>query len=283
MSVGESLGIVCGKGIMPRLIAAGARDAGLRVVGIGLRHTHDHDFPAMCHAFHCVSVPKLGRQLRILRREGVRQAVLVGKVEKTRMYDPLSMIRHIPDLATMGWWFFRLDRHDRRPQQVLRSIAEEFARGGIELVDTTRYLLDHMADDGPMTRNTPTAGHQRDIDFVLPLIDRLTQLDIGQAIAVREADVVAVEAIEGTDAMIERAGRLCPRGGWVLVKMARPDQDKRFDVPVVGVSTIAQMKRWGGECLAIEAGGVIMLDKAEVIRAADEAGISIVGVRRSDP
>jgi UDP-2,3-diacylglucosamine hydrolase len=119
----------------------------------------------------------------------------------------------------------------------------------------------------------------RDVEFALPIVRRLGELDIGQAVAVAQREVIAVEAIEGTDALIRRAGELCRAGGWVLVKVAKPRQDPRFDVPTVGVQTIENLKAAGAACLAVEAGKVILLDKPEVLAAADRLGIAIVGVK----
>lgn len=281
MSTSEPLGIICGKGLLPSLIAEGARQAGVRVVGLGLRGTFDADFPGRCDEFVAAAPFRMGEHLRKLRRRGVTRAVMVGKVEKTSMYHPWRLFRQLPDLKTIRWWF-GLDAADRRTNRLLASLAEAYGQGGIQITDSTEYITDHLAGPGPMTRHAPTASRQRDIDFGLPLVDHLTALDIGQCIAVREGDVIAVEAIEGTDAMIERAGRLCRIGDWTLIKLARPDQDARFDVPVVGESTIRQMHRWGGRCLAVEAGKVIMLNKPAVIALANELGVTVVGVRRGD-
>jgi DUF1009 family protein len=135
-----------------------------------------------------------------------------------------------------------------------------------------------MAGVGTMTRGEPSTQQMADIRFALPIVKRMGDLDIGQSVAVRDREIIAVEAIEGTDAMMERAGRLCRKGGWTLVKMAKPQQDMRFDVPVVGVPTIENLKRCGGACLAVESGRVIMIDKPEVIAKAEALGIAIVGV-----
>lgn len=164
---------------------------------------------------------------------------------------------------------------------MLGALADELGRGGITLIDTTRYIPEHLAGEGVLTRRGPTAAQQADIDFGWPVLMRMNDLDIGQAIAVKNRDIVAVEAIEGTDAMIRRAGELCRGfrgGGWVLLKGPRPDKDMRFDVPTVGVQTIQALKDAGAKVLAVAAGKVILADKPALLKAADDAGVVVVGV-----
>ncbi len=208
--------------------------------------------------------------------------MMVGVVQKTRMYDPLVAVRSLPDLRAIRLWY-RVLRHDRRSQTLLTALADELSSNGIELIDTTRYIPQHMATPGVLTRRQPTAQQSADIAFGWPILMRMNDLDIGQAIAVKDRDVIAVEAIEGTDGMIRRAGGLCKSGGWVLVKGPRPDKDRRFDVPTVGVKTIEAIKAAGGSCLAVAAGSVILAEKEKVLAAADEAGIAIVGMEHDPP
>ncbi|MFQ5492236.1 MAG: LpxI family protein, partial [Phycisphaerae bacterium] len=134
-----------------------------------------------------------------------------------------------------------------------------------------------LAPEGVLTARSPNAAQRKDIDFGWTLAKELGRLDIGQAIAVKETEVIAVEAIEGTDRMIERAGRLCRHGGWALIKVAKPDQDMRFDVPTVGVQTIENLKKNGAAMLVLEAGKTLIIDRQAVTSAADNAGIVVVG------
>jgi DUF1009 family protein len=145
-------------------------------------------------------------------------------------------------------------------------------------VDTTAYIDSHLAQAGVMTRRQPSAKEWTAIRFAWPVLMRLNELDIGQAVAVKEGDVIAVEAIEGTDAMIDRAGALCQRGGWVMAKGADASKDRRFDVPTVGEATIERLKANGCQCLALTAGQVILVEREKVLEAADQAGIAVVGV-----
>jgi len=271
------LGLIAGQGRLPVMVARGVRAAGRRVVCVGLSDQFDAELQEHCDAFAEAGIIRIGRWIRLLRRFGAAEAVLVGRVGKARMYEPFRLLRQMPDWRAAKLWY-RVLRHDKRNARLLAAVAEELGRGGITVIDSTTYIADHLADAGVMTRTRPTAAQEADIAFARPLVAGLNELDIGQAIAVKEREVIAVEAIEGTDRMIARAGELCRAGGWVLVKAAKRDQDMRFDVPTVGPATIAKLKEAGGKCLAVEAGKVILVDKPAFLAAADRAGIAVVGI-----
>lgn len=227
---------------------------------------------------------RLGSWARSLGRLGVRHAIMVGKVDKaTILHDPLRLFRNLPDLTTLVAWY----RHkrgdgqlakDRRSHVFLGAIADFLDRSGVQLLDSTLPIPDQLANAGVMTRRAPTAEQRADIEFAWPLLTQILRLDIGQAIAVRERDVIAVEAVEGTDRMIQRAGQNCRAQGWTLLKGARAGHDRRSDVPTVGVATIHNLYEHGGRCLALASGDVIMIDKPQMVALADELGIAIVGV-----
>ncbi|MDX1564999.1 MAG: UDP-2,3-diacylglucosamine diphosphatase LpxI [Phycisphaeraceae bacterium] len=272
------IGLIAAQGQLPLITARGIRAAGREVACVGLREQFDQTLPELCDRFGTAGVIQLGRWIRLLRRFDVREAVMVGRVAKVRMYDPLRLVRQLPDWRAINLWYRKL-RHDKRNDAILGAIAEELARSGIQLIDSTRYIPEHMAEEGVMTASRPTAQQQADIDFALPIIRQMGALDVGQSIAVKEREIIAVEAIEGTDRMIERAGQLCPSGGWTLVKVAKPQQDTRFDVPTIGSGTIQYLKKHGGSCIAVEAGAVIMVDKPALIEEANRARVALVGVR----
>ncbi|MBI1370931.1 MAG: DUF1009 domain-containing protein [Planctomycetes bacterium] len=274
----EPIGLIAGQGRLPVLTATGMRSAGRRVVCVGLRDQFDVALPPLCDDFSTAGIIQIGRWIRLLKRAQVREAVMVGRVKKVRMYDPLHMFRQLPDWRAAKLWFGKL-RHDKRNDAILSAVADELAAEGIALIDSTKFIPQELAAPGTMTRREPTADQRADIDFALPIVARMGDLDIGQSIAVRDREIIAVEAIEGTDRMIERAGQLCKRGGWTLVKIAKPQQDMRFDVPTIGLNTIANLAKNGATCLAVEAGKVILLDKPQLLEAADKAGIAILGVR----
>ncbi len=273
----DPIGLIAGRGVVPVLEARGMRAAGARVVCVGLRGQYEAGLPGECDAFAEAGVARPGRWVGLLRRWGAREAVMIGGVRKAKMYGPWLWLREAPDLRALRLWYREL-RHDRRNQTVLRAVAGELSRSGIELIDSTRYIPEHLAAAGPMTRRRPTAAQEADVAFAWPILMRMNDLDIGQAIAVKDRDVIAVEAIEGTDAMIRRAGELCRRGGWTLLKGPKPDKDMRFDVPTVGVETIESLASAGGTCLAVAAGKVILADKPAVLAAAERAGVAVVGV-----
>lgn len=272
------IGLIAGAGRLPVLTARSIRAAGRRVACVGLRGQFDPELPSCCDEFKSAGVVQLGRWIRLLRRFGAREAVMVGRVAKQRMYDPHRLLRQLPDWRAIRLWYRTL-RHDKRNNALLGAVADELHRAGITLLDTTRYIPEHLADEGVMTRCQPTAAQRADIAFAIPLALRLGELDIGQSLAVKEREIVAVEAIEGTDAMIRRAGELCKAGGWTLLKIAKPRQDLRFDVPTVGIQTIRNLQAAGAACLAVEVGKVILLDKPRFLQEADEARIVVVGIR----
>ena len=272
------IGLIAGQGTLPVIVARGMRAAGRRVACIGLADQYVPELPALCDDFAEAGVVQLGKWLRLARRFGVREAVMVGRVSKARMHDPLRVFRQLPDWRAFNLWYRKL-RHDRRSATLLTALAEDLAKEGLVLIDSTTFIPDHMASEGTMTRRAPTAEQLGDIEFGWRLLKQVGSLDIGQAIAVREKDVIAVEAVEGTDRMIERAGELCRKRGWTLLKTARPGHDMRADVPTIGVSTVEKMNAAGGGCIAVGVGRVILVDRPAVLAAADRLGIAIVGVR----
>ncbi|MBX3322850.1 MAG: UDP-2,3-diacylglucosamine diphosphatase LpxI [Phycisphaeraceae bacterium] len=272
------IGLIAGGGQLPIAIARGLREIGHPVHGLGLSRQYSRDLPRMCSSFHEVALLRIGSWARILRNQGVRHAIMVGNVDKAKlMHDPWRALRNIPDFRTAVAWYRHI-RHDRRSHAVLAAIAEELDKEGVSLLDSTFPIPDQIASAGVMTQKRPTPAQMADIEFVWPILSDMLRLDIGQSIAVRDRDVIAVEAVEGTDRMIERVGRLCKARGWVLCKGARVGHDRRSDVPTVGVRTIEHMYANGGRCLAVAVGNVIMLEREKMIDAADRLGVSIIGV-----
>jgi DUF1009 family protein len=279
--VSATVGIIAGQGTLPFLVARGMRAQGRRVHCVGLRGQWEEGLPACCDAFQEAGVLQLGRWIRLFRRAGVTEVTMVGRVSKKQMHDPwlmLKALRDLPDWRTVDLWFRRL-RHDRRSATLLRVVADDLAKEGVILIDSTRYIPDHMATEGTMGSVAPDARAQADIAFGWPLLEKVGGLDIGQAISVRERDVIAVEAVEGTDAMIRRTGELCRARGWTLLKSARPGHDMRADVPTIGVQTIEGLAKAGAGCVALGVGRVILVDRPAVLAAADRAGIAVVGVK----
>jgi DUF1009 family protein len=272
----ETLGLIAGQGMFPRLVARGAKAAGRRVVCCGLGDNPDPAIRDEVDFYQRVGLARLGQWSRVLRKHGVKQAVMVGRVGKAQIHSPWRYFQYVPDIRTLRVFFTRL-RNDKRDHAVLLAVVDELAKDGIELIDSTAYCKDHLATPGLMTRREPTAGQLTDAEFGFPLCKMVSTHDIGQAIAVLDKDVLAVEAIEGTDRMIERAGQFGRRGGWTMIKVANIHQDMRIDVPSVGVATIEKLAAAKCGCLVLEAGKTMMIDKPAVIARAEAAGISILG------
>lgn len=274
-----TLGLIAGEGEFPMMVARGAKRAGRRVVVVGLKNNYDAGMPSLADAFYPAGVARLGKWIRCLRREGVTEAVMAGRVRKS---TPMGMSRwrlilaYLPDWTSIRLWF-RASR-DRRNDALLAAVADELQKHGVTLIDSTTYCSEAMASDGPMTRATLSAQLTSDLAFGLPIAQAVGRLDIGQAIIVREGDVIAVEAIEGTDAMIERAASLCPGGGWMLIKLAKPNQDMRFDVPTIGPNTIEKLVRHKAGALVVEAGKTLMVERERTIALADAARLPLIGV-----
>ena len=271
------MGLIAGEGQLPVLVARGMRSQGLRVSCVAFRGHADAALEACCDDFTEVSLYRPGSWIRRLRARGVRDTVMVGRVAKARMHDPWRLVRDLPDWRALRLWYRRL-RHDRRDRAVLAAVADELARGGIELIDSTTHILEHMAGAGQLGAVACSSQQQADIAFGWPLLRASTDMGVGQAMVVRDGDVIAVEAIEGTAAMIRRAGELCRATGWTLLKTAASDHDRRADVPTIGVETVQQLAESGGGALVVGAGRVILLDQEAVIEACNQAGIAVVGV-----
>ncbi len=270
------LGILAGAGRFPFMVLEGALQAGCEVTVVGLRGLADPDLATRAKDFRWAGIARIGRWIRVLRRAGADRVILAGSVQKTCMYGPLRWVRLLPDWTAIKIWFFRLP--DKRNDTVLSAVADEFARHGIDMEDCVRYSAEHLAPAGVLTKRQPTAAQRNDADFGWHIAKEMGRLDIGQSIAVKETEVIAVEAIEGTDEAIRRAGTLCRRGGFTVIKVAKPQQDMRFDVPTIGVETIQTMREAGGRALAIESDRTILLDRDEVLELADKLGISIVAL-----
>jgi len=269
------IGVIAGAGRFPFLVVEGAKRAGCHVTVVGLRGFADPDLAACADDFRWSGLARVGQWLRILRRRRASSVILAGAVKKTDMYGRLRLLRLLPDWTSIKIWFFRIA--DKRNDTVMSAVADEFERHGITMKNCVEYTAENMAPEGVLTRGQPSAAQLKDAEFGWQIAKEMGRLDIGQSIAVKETEVIAVEAIEGTDRMIERAGQLCRQGGWTLVKVAKPDQDMRFDVPTVGTDTIAMLKQHGARMLVIEAGKTVIIDRAEMTSAADSSGIVVFG------
>jgi DUF1009 family protein len=274
----ETIGLLAGSGRFPILFAEAARRQGLRIACVGIKYEAPEVLRELCWSFDVVGVAKLGAMIRTFRRRRVKRIVMAGKVTKNVMYTPWRILQLCPDLRTLQWWY-RRPRADNRDDSLLLGVIEEFERDGMSFVSALEFCPELLVKEGLLTRRAPTPAEHLDIEFGWTLAKEMGRLDVGQSVAVKEKAVLAVEAIEGTDRCIERAGSLCRAGGWTLVKVAKPQQDMRFDVPTIGVTTIENLHRCGAKVLAIEADRTIVIDQSEVVAVADRYGISIVSLR----
>jgi DUF1009 family protein len=244
---------------------------------VGIRYEASDELRVLCDSFYLVGIARLGTMIRAFRREGVTRAVMAGKVTKNVIYTPWRILQLTPDLRTVRWWY-RRTRPDNRDDSLLHSIIAEFERDGLTIVSALDYCPELLVKDGVLTQRKPTLSEEKDIEFGWSLAKEMGRLDVGQSVAVKERAALAVEAIEGTDRCIERAGEYCRAGGWTLVKVSKPQQDMRFDVPTIGVTTIENLRKAGARVLAIEAQKTILLDQPEVIALANRYGLSIVAL-----
>ncbi len=268
------LGIIAGAGRFPFLVADGARRAGRPVVIVALRGLAHPELRTLADRFHWSGIVRLGRWIRLFRKSGVHEAIMAGSVIKSEMYGRFRILRYVPDWTSIRLWFFEVA--DRRNDTILRATADHMQREGITLTDSVQYCREHLPVPGVLTKNQPSKALQKDIEFGWHIAKEMGRLDIGQAIAVKEREVIAVEAIEGTDRMIERAGQLCRHGGWTLIKVAKPNQDLRFDVPTVGPDTIENLHRHGATALVFEAGITLAIDMEQMVARADRYGMVVL-------
>jgi DUF1009 family protein len=217
--------------------------------------------------------------IRCLRREGVTRAVMAGKIHKTAMYAPWRWIHYFPDWRFVKYFWNRQRTHNNDDALLLGAIAE-FGRDGITFVSALDLCPELLVKAGVLTKRRPSPREEIDISYGWELAKEMGRLDVGQSVSVKDRAVLAVEAIEGTDQCILRAGQLCRTGGFVVVKVAKPQQDMRFDVPTIGIATIETMRKAGARVLAIEAEKTIVVDQEETLTLANRYGLTVVSVDR---
>jgi DUF1009 family protein len=263
------IGLIAGNGRFPFLVAAGARRAGRRVVAVAIREETSPELAGEVDEIHWVGLGQLGRCIEALRGAGATEAVMAGQVKHRQIFSDV-----VPDLKLMGL-LARLAFQNT--DSLIGAVADALLRDGITLLPSTRFVEDQLADAGVMTRRSPSRDERRDIDYGRKVALVLAGMDLGQTVVVKDRAAVALEAMEGTDETVRRAGRLAGPGTTV-VKVAKPRQDLRFDVPVVGPGTIDALREAGSRVLALDAGKTLLLDKASFLAKADEAGLAVFGM-----
>jgi DUF1009 family protein len=272
------LGLIAGNGRFPFLVLEAARSLGYDVTVIALKEEASADLDAAAAktaaAVHWISIGQLGAFLKILKDAGLTRAVMAGQVKHVKIFGGF-----VPDLTAMAL-LARVKAMNT--DALIAAVADLMREHGVELIDSTAFLAPLLAGAGQMGQRAPGDRERQDLAFGYRMADAIAGLDIGQTIAVKHAAVVAVEAMEGTDAVIARAGDLAGPGV-TIIKVAKPKQDMRFDVPIVGVPTVWAMARAGATVLSLDAGRALMFDKQQMITAADDAGIAIVGRATGGP
>ena len=271
----EPLGLIAGNGKFPLLLATNyKKKPGARIEAVGFHGETSPELENLVDNLLWVGVGQLGKVIKFFKQAGVSKAVMAGQIRPTRMFEKLKFdLRGLKLLSRI---------ENRKADSIFSAVAEEMAKDGIELLDSTTFLKDSLAKEKVLTRRQPTEKELEDVRFGAQIARELGRLDIGQTVVVRDKAIVAVEALEGTDETIRRAGKLAG-GETVVVKMAKPSQDMRFDVPVIGVETIRTMKESGASVLAVEAQKTLVLDEEEVVELANRQGICVMGFTAEGP
>jgi DUF1009 family protein len=280
-----TFGLLAGCGRYPLVVAEALRRQGRQVYCLGVAGHADPSLAGVCADFTWIGLGKLGKAIRYFRRHGVRQATMAGKFHKVLLYQPWLWLRHIPDWRAVRSFYpyFIPSRKDRKDDTLLGAIADEFAADGIRFEPATDYVPELLVKPGQLTLRGPSRAERLDIEFGWTLAKEMGRLDVGQSVAIKDRSVVAVEAIEGTDECIRRAGTLCKSGGFTVVKVAKPQQDMRFDVPTIGRGTLESMLAAGARVLAVEARRTIIIDEPEVIEFANRHKLVLVALDGPEP
>ena len=268
-----AIGLIAGGGQFPLLFAQAARARGRRVVAIAHVNETSPELEALADRIYWVKLGQLGKIIASFRREGVCETVFAGTITKTRIFHDI-----LPDFKGLTLWS-KIDR--RQDDAILRAVAMTLEEEGIRVLASTCYLDHLFFPQGLLTNKKPSSDHLDDIRFGWKVAREVGRLDIGQCVVVRDRTVLAVEAIEGTDAAIRRGGELAGSGA-VVVKLKKPEQDFRFDLPATGVKTIDTLAAVKGAVLAVEAGQSLIFDREAMVEAANRAGIVVVGVSEDD-
>ncbi len=265
----KRIGLITGNGKFPVFICRAAKGQNIGIVVIAVKDEIDSDLSRYVDKIYRIELGQGKKLLEILKKENLKYAIMAGKIKKTTIFKQTFKM----DEVTRNVLRSAIDRGD---DTILKAIADRLKKEGIQLLDSTRFLKSIMAKRGIYTRGNPNRSQREDIDFGFKIAKAVGGLDIGQTVIIKKKAVIAVEAIEGTDEAIIRAGGLSP--GCVVVKTSKPEQDMRFDVPTVGLNTIESMKKAAACVLAIEAEKTLILEKDAMIKEANKAGICIIAV-----
>lgn len=276
----QRIGILAAWGRYPVVIAEALRAQGASVIGVGVKDHVSEEFVSLCDEYRQVGVAQLGTAIRFYRRHGVTAATMAGKFHKTLIFKRFLWLRHLPDWQFIKTFYphFLTGTRDRKDDTILGTIVKTFGDHGIHFAPATDFAPELLVKRGMIAGGNLNFVQRKDIEFGWKLAGEMGRLDVGQSVCVKGQAVLAVEAVEGTDECIRRAGELCPAGGFTVVKIAKPQQDMRFDVPTIGTGTIQTMHEAGAKLLAIEADKTILLDQEQIVALASKYGIQITAV-----
>jgi len=269
-----AVGLVAGGGGFPLDVARGVRRLGRRVVCVGIRHEVGREIAAEVDAYRELGLGRIGALFRFFKRHGVRDVCWAGSIRKERLFTPTRIFSLLPDWRMIRLWYFRL--RDRQSQTILGALADEFESEGLHVTHSAEFCPELLATEGLLSRAAPSRKQLEDIRFGWDVCQRMADLDVGQSVVVCDRSTIAVEGIEGTDRTIRRAGDLCRKGGFTVVKLPKRGHDMRFDVPAIGPATIATIHEAGGAVLAIRAGKTLIFEREETLRSADRHRIVVV-------
>ena len=263
-------GLIAGNGQFPLLVIEGARKAGVSLSVVAIKEETNERIEEIADKVIWVGIGQLGKMISVFKKEGVTKAIMAGQVKHVQIFSGA-----FPDWR-MAKMLYNLPR--RNTNSLIGGIADEMAKDGIELIDSTFFIQDKLAQTGVLSKRKPDAIEQGNIEYGLKIANEIARLDLGQTIVVRAKACVAIEAMEGTDATIQRAGELA-KGKLTVVKVAKPNQDMRFDVPVVGIPTIETMIQAGATCLCLTPNKTLIFDKEEMLKLADANKIAVVAAK----
>jgi len=275
------VGLLAGAGQYPIAFARTAKQQGHSVICVGVQGMASDELGDICDRFFTIPLGRVGKAIRLFKQARVKRAVMAGKIEKIVLFRKMRWLRYIPDWRTLHL-LFRYARENKKDDTLLLAVIREFERDDIRFESALDYCPELLVKHGFLTHRKPSPAQWRDVKFGWSIAKEMGRLDIGQTVIVNDTAVIAVEAIEGTDAAIRRAGQLCQRGGFTVVKVAKPQQDMRFDVPTIGMDTIQSMREAGGRVLAIESAKTIVLDEPAVVELAEKCGIAIVSLKAEE-
>ena len=278
------IGLIAGWGRYPLYLAQTLKESGHQVYGLGILNHVDLELKQYCDAYKTIGLGRLGTALRFFRKHQVVNATMAGKIEKRLLFNPWFLWRQLPDWLTFRLFLpmFLTRKKDCKDDTLMLAIVEAFAQNGIAFLPGTDFAPELLVKRQKLTRLGPTSAQWKDVCFGWQLAKEMGRLDIGQSVCVKNQAVLAVEAIEGTDECIRRAGSLCTAGGFTVVKVAKPQQDMRFDVPTIGMGTLHTMIEAGARVLAVEGRRTILLDQAEVVAFANQQRLVIVALEEGD-